>query len=161
MTAPLVELLELSLLLPPASPPRSKRSCRFVNGFQNESLPLVFFFFCMLHLPFSMSDKMIYRDLNPKSKAPVPIPRTAHNLEGCHRSLNESTRQRSSLSTTCSNDYLHGRNRKSRRKAASCRRDVNRVEPFTDFEWHSCGKGSVFKVQCAWEWKTDWGKGVL
>ena len=57
-TAPLVELLplELSLELSPLPPPRNKRSCRFVNRFQNESLS---FFVCMFHLPFSTSDKMI------------------------------------------------------------------------------------------------------
>ena len=42
--------LELSVLLPPAPPPRSKRSCGFVSRFQNESLPFGFFF-CMFHLP--------------------------------------------------------------------------------------------------------------
>ncbi len=36
-TAPPVELLELSLLLPPLPPPRSNRSCRVVRGFQNKS----------------------------------------------------------------------------------------------------------------------------
>ena len=36
--------LEPSLLLSPLPPPRSRRSCRFVNRFQNESLPFGFFF---------------------------------------------------------------------------------------------------------------------
>ena len=55
--------LELSLLLLSPSPPRNKRSCGFVRRFQNESLPLLFFFVCMCHLPFSTSDKKFYQDL--------------------------------------------------------------------------------------------------
>ena len=62
----LVPLPLLALEVSP-SPPRSKRSCVFVSRFQNESLPLLFFFFCMCHLPFSTSDKMIYQDLTSQN----------------------------------------------------------------------------------------------